>query len=244
MKEKEFVLLIGKKNYLVRVLNEKFSTQYGIVDLSKLKNKKFGDKIKTHSGGEFILVKPNFLDILMKKCKRLPQIITPKDASLILAYTGVASDAKIVDAGSGSGFLAMFLAYYCGKGKVVTYERNREFAKTVKKNIEKVGLKNIRVKESDVLKEIQEKNLDLITLDMKDAERMITKSYKSLKLGGWLVVYSPYIEQVKEVANEMKKYFNDIFTVESIVREWQAGNFTRPKSSGIMHTGFLTFARK
>jgi len=244
MKENEFVLLVGKKNYLVRVSNEKFSTQYGIIDLTKLKKKKFGDKIKTHTGGSFILVKPNFLDILTKKCKRLPQIITPKDASLILAYTGVASDAKIVDAGSGSGFLAMLLAYYCSKGKIVTYERNKEFAKIVKKNIEKVGLKNIRVKESDILKEMPEKDLDLITLDMKDAEKMVKNSYKSLKLGGWLVVYSPYIEQVKDVVNEMKKYFNDTFTMESVVREWQAGNFTRPKSSGIMHTGFLTFARK
>ena len=32
--------------------------------------------------------KSNLLDIL-KKMKRLPQVVTPKDASLILGYTGI-----------------------------------------------------------------------------------------------------------------------------------------------------------
>ncbi len=244
MKENEFVLLIGRKNYLVRISNEKFSTEYGIIDLSELKKKKIGNKIKTHSGEEFIISKPSFIDILMKKCKRLPQIVTPKDASLILAYTGIPVDAKIVDAGAGSGFLAMFLAHYCNKGKVVTYEKNKDFAKNVKKNIEKLGLKNIQVKEKNILEGIKETNLDLITLDMKNSEDIIEEAYKKLNLGAWLVIYSPYVEQIKKVIEKMNNHFADIVTIENVVREWQIGDYTRPKSSGVMHTGFLTFGRK
>lgn len=185
------------------------------------------------------------LNEILKELKRLPQIVTPKDASSILAHTGIPTDAKIVDAGSGSGFLSIFLAWYCPKGKVVTYEKRGEFAEAVEENIKKTGLRNIKVKNKDVLKGIDEKNLDLITLDMKYCEKVIPEAHKKLKDNGWLVVYSPYVEQVIEVMNEMKKSgFKEIKCVENIVREWQSEyGYTRPKSQGLMHTGFLTFGK-
>jgi len=188
--------------------------------------------------------KINLLDIL-KKLKRLPQIVTPKDASLILGYTGISPDSLIVDAGSGSGFLCIFLAYYCRKGKVITYEKRSDFAKLVKKNVKLSGLKNIVVKEKDILEGIKEKNVDLVTLDMKGAENVIKNAFQILKPGGWLVIYSPYIEQVISVRNEIENLeFNQIKTVENIVREWRVGRHTLPEVSGVIHTGWLTFARK
>jgi tRNA (adenine57-N1/adenine58-N1)-methyltransferase len=186
----------------------------------------------------------NLLDIL-KKLKRLPQIVTPKDASLILAYTGISPDSLIVDAGSGSSFLCIFLAYYCSQGKVITYEKRHDFAEVARKNIKLSGLKNIILKEKDILEGIEEKDVDLITLDMKDVEKVIKNAYDSLKVGGWLAVYSPYIEQVISTRKEIEKLnFTDVKTVENIVREWRVGKHTLPEVSGVMHTGWLTFARK
>jgi len=188
--------------------------------------------------------KKNLLDIL-KKLKRLPQIVTPKDASLILGYTGISPDSLIVDAGSGSGFLCIFLAYYCRGGKVVTYEKRPDFAKLVRKNVKSSGLKNIVVKEKDIFEGIKEKNIDLITLDMKGAEKVVENAFQVLKPGGWLVVYSPYIEQVIFVREEVENLkFTQIKTVENIVREWRVGRHTLPEVSGVIHTGWLTFARK
>jgi len=188
--------------------------------------------------------KINLLDIL-KKLKRLPQIVTPKDASLILGYTGVSSDSLVVDAGAGSGFLCIFLAYYCERGKVVTYEKRPDFAKVVKNNIKLSGLKNITVKEKDIFEGIEEKNVDLITLDMKDVEKVVKNAFQVLKPNGWLVVYSPYIEQVIAIRAEIEKLkFTQIKTVENIVREWRVGRHTLPEVSGVMHTGWLTFAKK
>ncbi len=246
LKENQLIMLLGPKNYLVEVGHKTFHSEHGTIDLSELKKKKYGDKIKTHSGHEFIIVKPSLIDILFKKAKRLPQIVTPKDASLILAYTGVPSNSLIVDAGSGSGFLAIFLAHYCSKGKVVTYEKNPKFVKATRENIALTGLKNITVKEKDILKGINEKNIDLITLDMKDAEKMIENVYAALKPGGWLAVYSPHIEQVKKIIDEIRKYeFSQMKTIENIFREWQSEHdYTRPKTLGVMHTGWITFARK
>lgn len=245
MKEDELVLLLGKRTYLVKVKHEKLNTEYGMIDLSKLLKKKYGDRIRTHLGEDFVIVKPSLLDILSKKAKRLPQIIMPKDASLILAYTGISPDSLIVDCGTGSGFLSIFLAYYCAKGKVITYEKRKEFAEVARKNIELVSLKNILLKEKDVLKGIEEKNVDLITVDMEKAEKITKYAYKALKPGGWLVVYSPYIEQVISVRKEIEKLnFTQIKTIENITREWRVGRHTLPEVSGVIHTGWLTFARK
>ena len=188
--------------------------------------------------------KSNLLDIL-KKLKRVPQIIMPKDASLILAYTGISPNSLIIDVGTGSGFLAIFLAYYFKRGKVVTYEKRSDFAKVARMNIKSSGLKNIVLKEKNILDGIDEKNVDLITLDMKDAEKVVKMSFDALKPSGWLVVYSPYIEQVISVREEIEKLnFKEIKTVENIVREWRVGRHTLPEVSGVMHTGWLTFARK
>jgi len=188
--------------------------------------------------------KLNLLDIL-KKLRRVPQIIMPRDASLILAYTGISPNSLIVDAGAGSGFLAIFLAYYCDKGKVVTYEKRSDFAKVAKKNIKLSGLKNITLKEKDIQEGIDEKNVDLITLDMKGVEKLVKPSFDALKSGSWLAIYSPYIEQVILVREEIEKLnFEEIRTVENILREWRVGRHTLPEVSGVMHTGWLTFARK
>ncbi|MBD3156128.1 MAG: methyltransferase domain-containing protein [Candidatus Aenigmarchaeota archaeon] len=186
------------------------------------------------------------LNEILDRLKRVPQIIMPEDASMILAKTGVPTDAKIVDAGSGSGFLSIFLAWYCPNGKVVTYEKRMEFAEVVKKNIEKTGLKNIEVKNKNILDGIDEDKLDLITLDMKDCEKVISEAYEKLNQGGWLAVYSPYVEQVEKVIEDMRKSnFNEIKCFENISREWQSEyGFTRPKSQGLMHTGWLTFGKK
>lgn len=242
----ELVLLLAKdESYLVKITDQVFNTSSGEIKLGELKRKKYGSKIKTHLGKEFILVKPTITDFLRRRARRFPQVILPKDAALILAYTGVSPDSVVVDAGTGSGFLSIFLAYYLVNGKVITYEKNKKLFSLIQRNIKESGLKNIKLKQKDVLKGIDEKNVDLVTLDMKDAEKVVKHAYKALKAGGWLVVYSPYIEQVLAVVKEGKRMgFSDIKTVENVVREWEVGYHTLPTRSGIMHTGFITFARK
>lgn len=247
MKSGEKVLLLGKDSrYVVEAGKGNYQTKEGIIDLSKLIKKKLGQEVTTHLGKKLLLAKPTIIDLLQKSAKRLPQIIMPKDVALILAYTGIDSGSLAVDAGTGSGFLSMFIANYIKPGRVVTYEIDRAAAKISKQNFKRVGLeKNIKMKQKDIRKGIDEKNVDLVVLDMKYAERVVKHAYKSLKPGGWLAVYSPYIEQVKAVTEQIeRKDFSKPKTVENIVREWDVRSHTLPARSGIMHTGFLTFARK
>ena len=246
MKKGEIVLLLSKENsYLTEVRKGKFHTKDGIFNLEEILEKKIGDKIKTHLGKEFVIVKPTINDILEKKVKRTAQVVLPKDAALILAQTGISSDSLVIDFGTGSAYLAIFLANYLSKGKIVTYEKNREFAKIANENIKASGLKNIELKIKDISKGIEEKNADLVTIDLQYPEKFIKHAYKALKPGGWLVVYSPTAEEMIRVKKEIKKFeFSQPLAVENIVREWKLEETTRPKTMGIMHTGFLIFARK
>ena len=181
----------------------------------------------------------------LRKAKRGPQIIPPKDFGMIVAETGCGKDWKVVDAGTGSGFLAMMLANIgC---KVYTYEIDEDFYEVAKKNIRNSGLGNIFLKKADITKWIDEKNVDMVTLDMKNPESVIKNAYNSLKYRGWLVIYSLHVEQLQRVWKELKKYnFSRITILEDFQREWQIeGNtFTRPMTHMLAHTGFLTFARK
>ncbi|MFH0711039.1 MAG: tRNA (adenine-N1)-methyltransferase [Candidatus Aenigmatarchaeota archaeon] len=247
MKKGTLVLLVrNDRSYLVEAGKGQLNLKEGNIDLLQLTKKKFGDEIKTHIGKKLSIVEPNMNDILEKKVRRLPQIITPKDVALIMAYTGVGQGDRVVDAGTGSGFLSIILASHIKPGKVFTYEKNRQFFKVAKKNMKLAGVeKFVKIRMKDVTRGFEERNVDLVTLDLKNPEKIIPHAYKSLKPGGWLVVYSPYVEQVSKVVREIKrKDFSSIKIVENIVREWQVEEFTRPKTIGLMHTGFLTFARK
>lgn len=238
-KEKMILLLGKKKNYVVKPIL--FSCEYGTFDLRKLVGKSFGIKIKIGKE-EFRVVKPNIIDLL-RKAKRGPQIILPKDSALITSITGCSPSWKVVDAGTGSGFLALFLANMgC---RVYSYEKSKEFYEIAKKNMKNFGL-DFNLRKYDITKGIKEKGVDLITLDMKNPEKVVKHAFKALKAGGWIAIYSMHIEEVKKVYNKLKKYdFVDIKILENIQREWQTiKQFTRPKTYMLAHTGFLTFARK
>jgi len=180
------------------------------------------------------------------RLKRGPQVILPKDAALMLAYSGIAPGSKVVDAGAGSGFLATFLGTYLRPGKVYTYENDERFLQVVKDNIRACGLEDaVVLKKADVTKGIKERDVDLVTLDLKDARKALKHARKALVCGGMVVTYSPTVEHLIGVLKELKKEkFSEIKTVESIVREWKTDLTTRPETMGLMHTGFLTFAKK
>ncbi|MBD3263247.1 methyltransferase domain-containing protein [Candidatus Woesearchaeota archaeon] len=182
-----------------------------------------------------------------RKAKRGPQVILPKDAAIIAAYTSLESGNKVVDAGTGSGWLAAYLAKIVApKGELITYEHRPEFAKLAKKNFKRFGIKNIKLKEKDIYKGICEKNLDLITLDLQKPWKVISHAEKALKENSYVVVYSPQITQALEFVNALedsKLKFEK--TIEILERKWKIkGKVARPEHRMLGHTGFLTFVRK
>lgn len=240
------ILLFGKRSYIATAGKDEFYCQYGKIDLKKLINKNYGTKVKTHLGEEFVALKPNLIDLL-KKARRGPQVVLAKDAAQILAVTGIGKDSIVIDAGTGSGFLAIFLANFVKK--VFTYESRKEFFEIAKQNIISVGAKNIEIKNRDASKGFLQNGADLVTLDMEEPDKAIKSAHKSFRPGGWLAVYSPTIEHASSACVQIKKLgFTEPKIIETSQREWRINVFdnkvrSRPRSGGIF-TGFLAFARK
>lgn len=239
------VLLIGPRSYLIKC-SGKFECKYGKTDLDRLIGKRFGRQVSIGKV-KFTVVRPTVLDYLFKRAVRGPQVILPKDAAAIAAHTGAGRGWKVVDAGTGSGFLAMFLANLgC---EVTTYEKRKDFFEKARKNIRGSGLK-IRIVNKDVVKGIKERDVDLVTLDMKNPERAIPHAHKALKPGGWLAVFSMHAEEIREVIKAVKRPgFSEPKIVEVLERGWQVEihgkkSFSRPKTHMLAHTGFLTFCRR
>lgn len=183
-----------------------------------------------------------------KKLKRGPQVILWKDAGTIISTVGLQSGDSVVDAGAGSGWLAIRLGLIVGeKGKVTSYEWREDFAGLAEKNVAKAGLgKIVEVKRKNVFEGIDEKDVDLITLDLADSEKVLPAAHAALKEKGFVVGYSPNVEQVRRfVEAGLAAGLEQFRVVETIEREWLVRpQGCRPATMGLMHTAFLSFLRK
>ena len=239
-------ILIAKngKKFYAKDLENDLHTQYGFVKKDELKKSGDGDSVKSNTGKDFFIFAPSFIDVY-RKIKRDAQIIPLKDVGYIISETGINRESVILDAGAGSGALSCFLAGIARE--VITYEIREDFIEIVNKNIDFLNLKNIKVKNKNIYQDIDEKNIDVVTLDVPEPWNAIENCAKALKPGGFIVSYSPSVPQVADFVNSIKK--NDSFvylkTVEISEREWEVEDRkVRPKSQGIGHSGFLSFARK
>jgi len=183
---------------------------------------------------------------LLKKLKRGgPAVTQPKDAGLIMAYTGIGKESKVVELGSGSGFMTIQLANIVKE--VVSYEKREEFQELAKTNVKKAKLENVTFKLRDVMEGIdeQDESYDLVFSDIARAEEIIEQIAKALKKEGYLAAHCLQSEQAKALHLAAEKHFSEVFTLESIVREHDVKEFGfRPKHFGLTFTAYLVFARK
>ncbi|MEK6808161.1 MAG: methyltransferase domain-containing protein [Nanoarchaeota archaeon] len=226
----------------VKDTSKDFHTQYGFIKANDLKKK--NGFVKTNTGKELSIIEPYFID-LYKRIKRAPQIISLKDLGIIISETGINSKSRVVDAGCGSGALACFLANIVKE--VISYEIREDFLRVAEENKSALRLKNLKIVHRNIYENIEEKNIQLITLDLPEPWLVLSNAEKSLKHGGFIASYSPSIPQTIDFVNTMKKNNNFVHTktIEMIEREWEIEERrVRPKTTGIMHTGFLSFGRR
>ncbi|MGI0100347.1 MAG: tRNA (adenine-N1)-methyltransferase [Candidatus Micrarchaeaceae archaeon] len=184
-----------------------------------------------------------FIPEHFKRLKRGPQVILPKDIGIIIAYTGVSKNSVCVDAGTGSGWLAVALARICKH--VTSYDIRDEFIKIAEKNKASEGLENLDIKKKDVTKGIAERDVDLVTLDMPNSDKAVRHAHMALKQNGYVCGYLPHTEQVKSFVAALNRYgFRNILTLEVIVRDMLVREEgTRPSTKGVWHTAYLVFAQ-
>jgi len=243
-KKNKFNILIHQKTgkkYLVKDINEEFHTSEGLITAKDLKSKK--SEVKSSKEEIFTLLEASFVD-LWERIKRGPQVILQKDVGLIITKTGVNHQSKVLDAGGGSGSLCCYLAHI--SKEVTTYEIQAELIKVLEHNKQLMGLNNLTIKNKNVYEGIEEKELDLITLDLAHPWEVIGHAEKALKIGGYLVVYLPNIIQMKTFLDALRKSSIQFLELEELIeRKWKVEEqILRPEYDMLGHTGFLCFCRK
>ncbi len=235
------------KKWLIKTGLRQFHTHKGVIDLANIIGKDFGEKVKSSLNYDFTILKPTILDHL-NHLFRITQIIYPKDIGLIIQYLDICPGKIVLEIGTGSGALAISIANLLRPdGHLYTYEAKKKFAEIAKKNFKKVKLEDyITLRNYDAKKGIEEKAVDAVTIDVGDPWEIIPIVSESLKPGFPLCSFSPTINQVEKTVSALQSLsYADISTLECFVRNMKVDvGKTRPATTMICHTGYLTFARK
>ena len=223
--EGDYILLCldVRRTYMVKVeAGKNFHTHKGFIKLDVLIGKEFGATVKSSLGIEFTALRPSLTDYIMKSSRKT-QITYPKDAALIVMFSGIGSGSRVAESGTGTGAL------------------------TAEKNLKRANLLDfVELKSGDVTAGIEERNLDAVILDLAVPWLVVPHAYEALKPSGTLVSFSPTIDQVVKTTEALKETgFVLIETVECMMRAMQVERGkTRPHTMMTGHTGYITHARK
>jgi len=72
-------------------------------------------------------------------------ISQPSVVSRMTEWLDLKEGQKVLEIGSGSGWQSAILAKLVGNGKIFTVERHSKLASFAKKNLEKLGIKNVKI---------------------------------------------------------------------------------------------------
>ena len=205
-----------------------------------------GDIVETHLGEAFRVRRLRGPD-LFHHFERTGAPMVPRDVGLVIGETGVARGDRVLDAGTGTGVLAAAMAR--AGASVVTYERDPEFADVARENMQLGGVaESVDVRTGDLtdeLEALEPSSFDVVTLDTGDAAAIVGSTPELLVDGGFLAVYSPFIESTRAVVEVAREAgLSNVRTRETIQREMQFDDRgSRPSTAPVGHTGYLTIAR-
>lgn len=186
--------------------------------------------------------------LFFKRLKRGPQVVLEKDFGAIISLTGLQSGDVVIDAGSGSGFLAIRLgSIVAPQGKVYSFEWRDDFAELARKNVEKAGLSSVvEIAKADAFAGFPKDGADLVTPDFAGSDKAVPHAFAALKSGGWCVGILPNAEQMRDFyLAGGEAGFEPVHAIDVTVKNWLVRpHGCRPETMGLNHTAFLVFLQK
>lgn len=209
--------------------------------------------LKSSTGQEFKIYRPTFKEFILNM-KRGPQIIYPKDISQIVIESNISSSSKVLEIGTGSGALTLYLVSILNeKGSLTTVDISKTNQRRAKKTIERY-LSTKEINEEYNLKFINQdlndfnfseisNEIDTIITDVP--EPWIFFDNNKINTDIVWVSYLPSITQVIKTKECLESNdFENIEVKEVILRDWYLNKkIARPDNKLISHTGFLLSAR-
>jgi len=236
------VLVHGDREYL-RDPGEELQTDLGVLEVPE--DVSPGDTLETHLGDEFAVRRLRGPD-LFHHLERTGAPMMPRDVGRIIGEVGLEADDRVLDAGTGTGVLAAYMGRI--GADVLTFERDPDFAEVARGNMDTADVADaVEVRAGDVTDHVDDLGrFDVITLDTEDAPAVVERTPDLLARGGFVAVYSPFVEDTREVARTAREVgLADVRTLETIEREMDFDDRgSRPSTAGVGHTGYLTVARR
>lgn len=234
-------------SFLVRIAQgERLGSRMGSVDHDDIISAGFGGKVISSKGEAFFVIRPTVADFC-RKIHRVTQVVYPKDAGLILTSLNVFPGASVLECGSGSGGMTVFLAHFVGSnGSVFSYDLREEHQMIAMENCRRWGVDSrVHFRLADVEESgFSERNLDAVFIDVRCPWKILRFAVESLCPGGRMAVIVPTVNQMELTLNGMRELgCADLAVTEILQRNWKTNpDRLRPDDSMVGHTGFVVFA--
>ena len=209
-----------------------------------------GSVVSTSAGLKFTAFKPLLGDFVLSM-PRGATIVYPKDAAMIIGVADIFPGAKVIEAGVGSGALAISLLRALGpNGQLDSFERREDFADIARENVQTYFGSlptNWSLTVGSVQDSTAESKYDRVVLDMLAPWECVDYAANVLRPGGVFLAYVATTTQLSSTAEALKGdgRFTEPLSSETIVRDWHhEGLAVRPMQRMIGHTGFLIVSRR
>ena len=245
MSREDLYLLVDPKGrkYLVRLRpGGRFSHHRGTVDHEAIRAAGPGGVVRTHQGEPLWVRRPTLEEYVLLM-PRAATVTYPKDAAAIVMLLDLAPGDRVLEAGTGSGGLTLFLARAVGReGEVVSYEKRSDFLARARANVAAWGAENVRFLEGDLAEaELEPAAFDAVAIDLMEPWKVLGAVERALKPGRSAVFYLPNITQVVELIRASK---DRPFRLERVIevhhRTWDVRPpVAHPHFRQVGHTAFL-----
>jgi len=240
----------GKIHTITLQPNQEWHTHNGWLVHNEIIGLPEGSVVETTGGLKFLAFKPLLSDYVLSM-PRGATIIYPKDSAAILGMADVKPGSRVLEAGVGSGALAISLLRAIGPtGYLHSFEKRDEFADIASKNIKNYfgqTPENWKLTIGAVQEIEIDSKFDRVILDMLAPWECVDMAADVLQPGGVFLCYVATTTQLSAIAEKIKESgkFTEPESSELIVRGWHhEGLAVRPQHRMIGHTAFLIFARR
>lgn len=209
-----------------------------------------GAVLRSSAGARLVAVRPRLADYILRM-RRGPQVVYPKDLGPIVHWGDVGPGMTVLEAGTGSGALAMALVRAVGTtGRVISVDRRAEHTKHAREVIVRYFGEmppTLELQTAEVEEVIEEVHPERLVLDLPEPWHAVAAATRGMTDDGVLTAYVPTVPQVQQLRDELRRSrrFTGTSTFEILQRDWVAeGRSVRPAHQMIGHTGFITVARR
>ena len=250
--ESDLCLLVdgrGRRHLVDLKPGRTFQFHAGIISHDDIIGADPGGVLRTATGARVIALRPRLADYVLTM-RRGAQVVYPKDLGPMIHWGDARPGDTVIDAGTGSGALAMALLTAVGPGgHVISIDRrpdHQEHAVTVITRFMGGMPANLTLVIGDVEEEIARHRPQRVFLDLPEPWHVVEPAAAAMTPDGILTSYLPTVPQVQHLRDALKRSgrFAVVETFETMHREWQfEGRSVRPQSQMVGHTGFITVAR-